>query len=246
MKSKINFKSLLSGFLIGALAMGTINISADTRNRLVEARIQDATHRIMLDGTVLELDENSHILNYNGRIYTPARLVAEALGAEVNWNDRALSVEIRSPKPEVVEVIVEKEVIVEVPRAREYDIIPTRVTKNDVTVRVVAMDRHNPFGLTVTIENRYFHPVYPQFDDAYLEDVNGNRYNIRLIATHPLTLQGIKPREDAERIGLHFEEIPKDVTELKFFLPIEYDVRENPNRVTTQTLEFITYFKTNN
>lgn len=75
-------KQFIAGVLVGAIVSTGVGVYAS--GALVEATKTDDTS-IFVDGEKLELDEGYSIINYEGRVYTSTRAVAEALGAEVNY-----------------------------------------------------------------------------------------------------------------------------------------------------------------
>ena len=103
----MKMKSTISGFLVGILLATGVTVFGFGSN-MVEVYLQDKMSKIQVDGSVIELAEDTHILNYEGRIYTPARLVAEELGAEVVWDADRNTVVIDSKLPET-EIVNELE-----------------------------------------------------------------------------------------------------------------------------------------
>lgn len=91
----MKYKSLMTGIIIGATIATSISVFANS-NLNIEALLVDATTTIKVDGVAIKLPSDSHILNYDGKIYTPAKLVAEQLGASVTWNDPTKSVLIET------------------------------------------------------------------------------------------------------------------------------------------------------
>lgn len=101
----MKFRNFIAGFIIGAVSMTTVGVMA--ANQIVNAYLVDYT--IKVDDEVLDMDDEYKILNYNDRTYTPARVIAEALGGTVDFDEDTNTVEITSPEPEVIETIVEVE-----------------------------------------------------------------------------------------------------------------------------------------
>ena len=114
-------KSFISGFLIASVIFGSQQIFAVGGK--IQAYLCD-NYNIEVDELKLNLPDGMRILNFGDRTYTPARLIAEAMGGTVKWDDSTKTVKITKPEPKVVEKIVEK--IVEVPVESEifYQNVP--------------------------------------------------------------------------------------------------------------------------
>ncbi len=75
-------KQFIAGIVVGAVMTGTVGVFAS--GQIVQATKTDDT-RIFVDNEEIETPEGYAILNYEGRVYTSARQIAEALGAHVNY-----------------------------------------------------------------------------------------------------------------------------------------------------------------
>lgn len=111
-----NFKSkgkyLLLGIVIGVSFMTSALVFAYSP---ISAWLSDNVS-IYFNGEEKALPEGYEILTYNGRTYTPARFIAEELGAEVVWDEGTKSIyinydeEVEVPSDDIEDdVIDEKE-----------------------------------------------------------------------------------------------------------------------------------------
>jgi hypothetical protein len=66
---------------------------AYAQNKNIEAFYNDI--KLMVNGKIVDTKQDTPFI-YNGRTYTPARYVAEALGATVKWNETTNVVEVTS------------------------------------------------------------------------------------------------------------------------------------------------------
>ena len=134
--------------------------------------------KITLDGKTVPMAQDTHILNYGDRTYTPARMVAEALGAKVEWDETSDTVKITSPEPKVIEKVVEKIVEKEVPVASEqsYMKLPVRFATHDYFVDVNGVTTFSKTTeLYVSVQNDFDSDseIYVDYLDAYIVTDNG-------------------------------------------------------------------------
>lgn len=133
-------KSFVSGFLIASIIFSSQQIFAVGGK--IQAYLCD-NYNIEVDEIKLNLPDGMRILNFGDRTYTPARLIAEAMGGTVKWDDSTKTVKITKPEPKVVEKIVEK--IVEVPVESEtfYQNVPLKIVKNNFILKVNGISSHD-------------------------------------------------------------------------------------------------------
>lgn len=99
-------RKLFLGILIGLIIGGGGFVFADTAAK-VSAVI--ANHvSFQFDGKNVPIPAEYTVLNYQGRIYVPARFVAENLGAEVTWDAVTNRILFESPKLECPEPPVQE------------------------------------------------------------------------------------------------------------------------------------------
>lgn len=106
----VKVKYLLVGIIIGVTFMMSAMVFASSS---VTALLNNNV-TLFFNGEERVLPEGYNILTYNGRTYTPARFVAEELGAEVLWDEATNSIFINYEKA------IDKEVE-ELPEKQEED-----------------------------------------------------------------------------------------------------------------------------
>lgn len=75
-------KQFITGVILGSVLTSGVGVFA--AGELISATKSTDT-KIYVDGEEIQLDDDYAILNYNDHVYTPARTVAEALGADVEY-----------------------------------------------------------------------------------------------------------------------------------------------------------------
>ena len=83
-------KQIIIGFLIGAFLFGGVPVLAASGMKTISAYYNDI--KISIDGKELKTDSEPFIVD--GRTYVPVRVISEALGVKVNWNDKTNTVEL--------------------------------------------------------------------------------------------------------------------------------------------------------
>ena len=83
------YKQLIIGVILGALLFSGVSVAT---NGLKSINVMYNNIKIAVDGKEVKTDSEPFV--YNGSTYVPIRVVSEALGAEVNWNDKTKTVEI--------------------------------------------------------------------------------------------------------------------------------------------------------
>lgn len=86
------YKQLITGIILGALLFGGVSIAT---TGLKSINVSYNNIKIAVDGKEVKTDAEPFI--YEGRTFVPIRVISEALGAEVDWNDKTKTVEIGSP-----------------------------------------------------------------------------------------------------------------------------------------------------
>lgn len=94
----MRFKQYFAGFLSCAFLFGSVTAFAENKN--IEAAFNNI--KITLNGKEIKTDVEP--LQYSGRTYVPARLIAESLGANVNWNEETNTVEINTQQVENLDI----------------------------------------------------------------------------------------------------------------------------------------------
>lgn len=103
------YKQLVIGITLGALIFGGVSVAT---NGLKSIDVMYNNIKIAVDGKEVKTDSEPFI--YEGRTYVPIRVVSEALGADIDWNDKTKTVEIfKDGRPEPSkEVNVEEKVTI--------------------------------------------------------------------------------------------------------------------------------------
>ncbi|AOY75524.1 copper amine oxidase N-terminal domain-containing protein [Clostridium formicaceticum] len=94
-------KMLVSGIFIGALTTLTFNVYANVEDKVTAFLAPYIGFEF--NGEEKPLSQGYTVLLYEGRTYTPARFIAEELGAEVFWDEATQTVKIETPLQEDVE-----------------------------------------------------------------------------------------------------------------------------------------------
>ncbi len=92
-------KQFMAGIIVGSVLTSGVGVFA--AGQIVSATKTDDT-KIFVDGEELELEDGFAILNYDGRVYTSTRAIAEALDATVEYEVTDSSKNINIIKPEEV------------------------------------------------------------------------------------------------------------------------------------------------
>ena len=232
MKS-VRIKSVVFGFIIGAITASSVTaFGIAYASGQVEAWLQDKQIRLIVDNTPVTLPEDMHILNYDNRIYTPARLVAETLGATVEWDDKMQTVVITKPEPEIVEVEVEVEKIVERPSSGSnnnnnssvryhHSPLPIRMIKDGIRINIKEIFFHDyRTDIVFDFENDSGYPLMFTKEQIYIEH-EGIKYTVmddfegRFDNTTPYGF-------DEKDMKLTFEALPIYEGEVKINLVMEW------------------------
>jgi len=223
---RISIKSAVFGFIVGALvttsvtAFGLVYASGQ-----VEAWLQDKQVRIAVDGSTVALPSDMHIIAYDNRVYTPARLVAEALGATVEWDEKMQTIRITPPEPEIIEVekIVEKESGQSSSSSGAkyyYSPLPIRAVKENVHINITKVEFYNSrTELYMDFENNNDNPVMFIKEQSYIE-CDGVKYTILedYAGRFDNTTTSFYKEKDMRLI---FDAVPKDAKEIKLNLVME-------------------------
>ena len=215
---KLRIKSVVFGIIIGILTTASVTVfGISLATPRVEAWLQDQQVNIMVDGRTIDRPEGMHILNFNGRIHVPARLIAESLGATVHWDEPSQTVIIVSADPEVVEVRVPVEVPatpsapVTPPPVRHYSPPPVRRVIRDISINVTDMEFYlSQTEVLFDIDTRSQWPIMFLREHTFIE-FDGERFPVyyfgEQLFQHSLPAQ----RYQREGIRLVFEPLPEEV-----------------------------------
>ncbi|WP_343187291.1 stalk domain-containing protein [Anoxynatronum sibiricum] len=164
----------LSFFVAGLLAGSVLTgIAAAQPGLSVTATVFNHA-QFIFNGEKKPLPEGMTVLNYGGRVYTPARYIAEELGANVGWDPVSQSVLVTWVEPEPEQIIVtlppeEKPVVEEKEQESEKEVIrpsgdfqrlPIRIQTKDIIVNLpyVRIDERET-AFQIETEGRINRPV---------------------------------------------------------------------------------------
>lgn len=233
-------KTFMAGIIVGVIIASSVTVFAES---VIIQAYRNQT-KITLDGKGLVLPSDTSVLNYNDRTYTPARFIAESLGATVDWDAENDTVKITSPEPVVIEKEVIKEVPVEkkeeTPATRDYMKLPVRYATKDYYVDVYGASLFTSsaeFRLTIKNESDRDIAIYLLYQDAYVlsgdkkvyaDRINSDWYNsISMDSTVDGTLS--------------FPAVPKENEKITLVLPIEI---KDYSKNTTEKKEITFYIDT--
>lgn len=241
------YKMLVSGIAIGALTTLSLNVYANISNEVTASLAPYIG--IQFNGEEKQLPEGYSVLLYEGRTYTPARFVAEELGAEVFWDEASQMVRITSPEKEnlVEEEIEEPTVDEDTEESGEeqeekestedtdeeetrkvYDILPTTYYDGDIRLRVqtIVID-DDQTRVFVSLLNEGNIPVQLE-QTATVITIDGKEYKQIDAAKRVVNpyvnvwYQDIKKDDNVDSL-VRMPVIPEDTKELT----IKFLVREN-------------------
>ncbi len=231
----MKFRSYTGGLITGIILATTISVSA---SNLVQVYLQNDT-KILVDGKELPLPAGMHILNYQDRIYTPARHIAESIGGKIEYDQATKRLLLTKPEPVIKEV--EKEVIKEVEvRKPYYNTLPVKQKLNDVTIEVFGFDLSNyDARLSFDIINDYYKSVNLNLKSTFIE-IDEQRYTPIYKAE---VMNPLDPNTKKESLRLDFDGVPKNVDEFKLVMAVDFEefVSGEGNVPRTKLFEF--YFK---
>jgi len=209
-------KSVVFGLIIGILTTVSVTVlGISLATPRVEVWLQSSQVSIMVDGVTLDLPYDSHVLNFNGRLHTPTRLIAESLGATVHWDEVSQTVIIVSPDPQVVQVPVEVPVEAETPSnnvtARtHHSPLPVRRVIQGTSINVTSMEfflSQTEVKLDLDVRSQW--PIMFMRDQTYIE-FRGVKYPVEY-AFEPIFMNSLPERYEREDLRLIFAPLPEDI-----------------------------------
>jgi len=208
-------RSTVFGIIIGVLTTVSITVfGVSLAAPRVEVWQQTAQVSIIVDGRTLELEQDSHILNFNGRMHTPVRAIAESLGAEVQWDEPSQTIIIVSPPPEIIEIEVPVEVPVvsePITPARRYDPLPMRRVLRDVSINITSMEFYrSQTEVIMDIQSRSQWPIMFLREQTYIE-FRGQRFPLTGEDFERLFSDSRPGRYDRDNLRMTFAPLPEDI-----------------------------------
>jgi len=88
------FKYLLTGLVLGALLLGAVPVVASQISRTLDVTYRDL--KIFVDGSRIQTDHEPFVVDAYATTFVPLRVVSEALGATVGWDDATNSIYLYS------------------------------------------------------------------------------------------------------------------------------------------------------
>ena len=99
---KNTVKGFIIGFVMASLIVGSVTAGVN------QYLLTPASYPVIVDGQELN-DPNYPVLNYEGTTYLSLKKTAEALDADLNWNEEKRQVEINNKKQESTIITESKE-----------------------------------------------------------------------------------------------------------------------------------------
>jgi len=214
-------KSVVFGIIIGILTTASVTVlGISLATPRVEVWLQDQQVSIMVDGRTIERPEGSHILNFNGRVHVPARLIAESLGATVIWDERSQTVIIVSAENQVVHhhaapsappVQEPEETPAPAQPRGHYSPLPVRRVLRDVSINVTHMEFYlSQTEVVFDLDSRSQWPVMLLRDYTFIE-FQGVRYPVYYFGEDLFRNSIPSGRYEREAIRLVFKALPEEI-----------------------------------
>ena len=176
----MKLRPFVLGLVIGALLASTASVAA---NNLIQATLMD-NYRIIIEDRVIDMT-GYYILNYNDRIYTPVRPIAEGLGLNVQGDsERAILTRptptpgpIATPKPTPTPSATPTPTPSPTPTPKptptptiSYVKAPRGMTRQNVTIEFLSMSSDKSSAIVqVDVINDNDHPVLIDIPKCYIE-----------------------------------------------------------------------------
>lgn len=233
----------LVGILVGVMITGVV---AAQTNLQVSAFLDNGIS-VIFNGQQKTLPSDMDIIIYNNRTYTPARFIAEELGAEVGWDPISRSVMITWEEPEVTEPVEpepvdeEEDETEEVTRPRgDYREVPITKITSDVIVGLTNITfNDNDTWFYFDVEGRLNQPI--QFDQRSAKlTVNGTTYlqpEVKNIV-NPIDTRWFNDIREDERVSGWIKFGAYDEDEVDYMiLEVDYVINDGSQRRTTLKFE---------
>lgn len=182
---------------------------------------------------VKEIPEGYTVISYDGRMYVPARFIAEELGASVDWNKETQTILIKKERISLKDEtdIVNQEVDIENSNSKQvneeiiYEELPVSITNDGVRVEVYSVGQEsNATKVYIKVKNTSDKKVQLNQESAYFQSET-ETYKHKDIKTNILYWKDITwfndLDEDKEAEGyITLPPIPEDETEGKFYVEV--------------------------
>ncbi|SDJ84430.1 copper amine oxidase N-terminal domain-containing protein [Natronincola ferrireducens] len=214
--------TLALGIIIGMMLM--IPAVASASNTSITASL--ANHITMyFNGEAKSLPEGYDLLTYQGRTYTPARFVAEELGAEVDWDGKTHSIYITYDEKTEEATDDQRDEPQEKPQPKkDYKALPlTKISPEaQVMLTTVVLD-NKATTVYLEIEGRSNTPIQLRQSTAKLE-VDGRVYTQEKLTNivNPIDDRWYHDIRNEQRTSgwIKFPEIDPDTENLSLYLQL--------------------------
>lgn len=247
----MKFKGFICGLLIGVVGTATaMGVMADLK--AVEAYVSNAIFKFNGKYKIPSGPDYSGVfaLNYNGRLYVPARFVAEGLGAKATWDIKTNTVNIdkeEETKPNYTSESKETESTTpaesttaeqETKPNVDYRRLPITLSYSemDITATVVELNDDDT-KIFIRVKNRKQEPLYLQQSKAVLKvgdkeykpnGISGTKWSevwdtdIRGTSESYLIFPEID--EDTKNIQLEISIVVNDFTQKEIIVPFNINI----------------------
>ncbi|SNS43947.1 Copper amine oxidase N-terminal domain-containing protein [Anaerovirgula multivorans] len=241
----IKIRYLIIGIVIGVSIMSSALVFANTPiTAWVASNIG-----FYFNDQFTELPQGYDVILHNGRVYTPARFVAEELGAEVVWDEATNRIyinyeeivpEVPSEKAiDIDEEKEEKETETETEetqkRKKNYQKLPINITAEDGRIAVTSVSFDNNETIVyIEVEGRKNYPIQLDQSAARIETEEEIYRQSELQRTaNPVDTKWYNDIRDEERVTgwIKFPPMPEDTKEMTLYLEI---FRNDGSKKTTE------------
>ena len=134
-------------------------------------------YKIEIDGSELKLMDGTRILNYGDRTYLSVRNIVESMGGTVKWNEANKTIEIRKPKSEVIEKIVEKTVKEPLDEKNIYNKLPLKLNKDGCSIKLTEIEKKDGLAyFYLDLKNNAGEDLILDFSNIKMSDGTQNYY----------------------------------------------------------------------
>ena len=193
--------------------------------------------KIYFNGELKELPDKYEILSYNGRTYTPARFIAEELGATVDWDEDNKSIYINymdketdKEIPEVDEEIEKEEEKKEDEKEevkkpqKYYQRLPINLTIEEARIAITGVIfENNETKVSLEIEGKENYPIQLKQNSTIIEadDIIYAQKDLKSVVD-PIDNRWYNDIKKDDRVTgwIKLPPMPEDTKEMTLFLEI--------------------------
>lgn len=231
---------LILGIIIGVSSMTSTLVFAYSP---VAAWVEDNI-KIYFNGELKEVPDKYEVLSYNGRTYTPAKFIAEELGAAVTWDEANKSIYINYVEKEIEEESPEVEQEIEKDKKDEkdeekteetkdevkkpqkyYQRLPINITTEEARIAITSVSFENTeTKVSLEIEGKENYPVQLRQSVSRIEteDKVYKHADLRSNVVEPVDVRWYNDIRKDDRVTgwIKFPPMPEDTKEMTLFLEI--------------------------